>query len=332
MIIRSKSPLRLCFSGEGTDVSPYPEEHNGVVLSAAIDKFVFCTLKSTQEKSIEVKSLDYDIVAKYTCNSDYVFDGNLDLVKAAIKHMKAEKGMFNIYLHSDAPPGSGLGSSSAASVAITGLLKDLQNKPMTDYELAEVAYKIEREEVRIKGGKQDHYVSTFGGFSFIEFIGDKVIVNSLKIDMATINELQYHLLLCYTGHNKMLGNIIDQQMERYKENLDILERIKSITYEMKGALLTDKLDSFGELLDESWKYKKQLAGGITNSRIDKLYDAAKQHGAIGGKIMGAGGGGFMLFYCDFEKKHKVAEELEKLGSQIAEFDFELRGMQTWKVQ
>lgn len=330
MIFRSKAPLRLCFSGEGTDVSPYPEEHGGVVLSTAVDKFVFSTLKPTEEKGIEVKSLDYDIVAKYTSDKDYEYDGKLDLVKATIKYFKAEEEMFNIYIHSDAPPGSGLGASSAAAVSIAGLLKNFRNEPFTDYELAEIAYKIEREEVGIKGGKQDHYVSIFGGFNYIEFTGDRVIVNPLKIEMSTINELQYHLLLCYTGQNKLMGNIIEQQLEQYKQNLDSLERIKSVTHEMKNSLLTGELDRFGELLDESWNYKKLLARGITNSHIDKLHDTAKSKGAIGGKIMGAGGGGFMLFYCEFDKKHKVAEALEKLGGQIAEFDFELRGLQTWQ--
>ncbi|UCH88276.1 MAG: GHMP kinase [Thermoplasmata archaeon] len=331
MIFRCKAPLRLCFSGEGTDVPPFPEEHDGVVLSTAIDKFVFGTLKPTQEKSIEVKSLDYDIVAKYTTDKDLKYNGDLDLVKAAIKHLKADSGMYNIYLHSDAPPGSGLGSSSATAVAVVCLLKEWQNKPMTDYELAEVAYKVEREEVKIKGGKQDHYVTIFGGFNFIEFVGDKIIVNPLKIDMSTINELQYHLLLCYTGQNKLMGNIIDQQLQNYNDNIDTLERIKDITHEIKNKLLTNNLDQFGELLDESWKYKKQLAKDITNDQIDKLYDIAKKHGAVGGKIMGAGGGGFMLFYCEFDKKHNVAEELEKHGAQIAEFDFELRGIQSWQT-
>jgi D-glycero-alpha-D-manno-heptose-7-phosphate kinase len=331
MIYRSKAPLRLCFSGEGTDVSPFPEDHGGAVLSTSIDKFIYSTLKPTGEKSIEVTSLDYDIVAKYTTDRDLRYNGELDIVKAAIKHMKADSGMFNIYIHGDAPPGSGLGSSSATTVAIVGLLKDLQNVPLTEYELADLTYKVERQDLGIKGGKQDHYVSIFGGFNYIEFSGDKVIVNPLKIEMSTINELQYHLLLCYTGEIKLHANIIDRQLDRYKDNLDTLRRINDITGEMKTALLINDLDKFGELMDESWTYKKQLAEGITNKNIDKMYDTARSNGALGGKIMGAGGGGFMLLYCEFEKKHKVAERLEKLGAQITEFDFELRGLQTWKA-
>lgn len=331
MIYRSKAPLRLCFSGEGTDVSPFPEEHGGFVLSASIDKFVYSTLIPTEEKSIEVTSLDYDIIAKYMTERDLRYDGELDIVKAVIKKMKAESGMFSIYIHSDAPPGSGLGSSSATTVSIAGLFKDFQNLPMTEYELAELTYDIERRQLGIKGGKQDHYISIFGGFNYIEFSGDSVIVNPLKIEMSTINELQYHLLLCFTGKIKLHEKIIERQIERYLENKDTLERIKNITGDMKNALLVGDLDKFGELMDESWNYKKKLAKGISNKDIDKMYDTAMANGAIGGKIMGAGGGGFMLLYCEFDKKHKVAEKLEKLGAQITEFDFELRGLQTWKT-
>jgi D-glycero-alpha-D-manno-heptose-7-phosphate kinase len=329
MIHRCKAPLRLCFSGEGTDVPPYPQEHGGAVLSASIDKFVYSTLKPTQSNSIKVKSLDYDIVAKFDADEALRYDNDLKLINAAISRMKAEGGSYNIFIHSDAPPGSGLGSSSAAAVSIVGLLRSWQNIPMTDYEIAEIANKIEREDVGIKGGTQDPYISIFGGFNYLEFIEDKIIVNPLRIDRSTINEIQYHLLLCYTGQDKIPGNIIDQQIKNYRDNVDNLERLKDITNEMKNKLLTSDLDKFGELMDESWQYKKQLAKGITNDKIDKLYETAKEHGALGGKIMGAGGGGFMLLYCQFDSFHKVAEELEKKGAQAAKFNFDLRGLQSW---
>jgi D-glycero-alpha-D-manno-heptose-7-phosphate kinase len=343
MIIRSKAPLRISFSGGGSEVSPYKDEYGGVVLSATIEKYAYGSLRLREDRQITVASLDYDIVAKYNLDDEMNYDGELDLVKAVIKNKSLNKGFekgFDFFIHSDAPPGSGLGSSSTMVVALIGLLKHLQRLPLTNYEMANLAYHIEREDLGIKGGMQDQYAAVFGGFNFIEFGRgpglSNVVVNPLRIDTDVINELEYRLLLCYTGRTRLSANIISTQVEAYtKKEGDVLkamDELKTITTEMKNALLQKRLDDFGRLLHEAWDNKKKMAKQITNTTIDTLYETARQHGALGGKILGAGGGGYLLLYCEFDKKHVIAEELEKLGGQVVEFTFDRHGLQTWEVR
>lgn len=334
MIIRAKAPLRVSFGGGGTDVSPYPEERGGVVLSTTIDKYAYGTLIPRTVKSIEVKSLDYDIIAKYDVDSKFQYDGKLDLVKATIKVMQVKDGM-DLFLHSDAPPGSGLGTSSTLTVALIGLFSRAAAKPITDYEVAELAYHIERDEAGIKGGRQDQYAATFGGFNFIEFFDKVTIVNPLRINEETLNELQYRLMLCYIGKTRISAGIIDKQVNAYIQKEDevirALDNTKEIAIQMKNDLLRGHLDEFGSLLHEGWCNKKKFSSAITDPQIDELYEAARDKGAIGGKLLGAGGGGYFLLFCQFDKRHKVAEELERLGGKIVNFAFEPRGLRSWVV-
>jgi D-glycero-alpha-D-manno-heptose-7-phosphate kinase len=337
MIIRSKAPLRISFCGGGTDVSPYKDEYGGVVLSATIEKYAYGSLRLREDRNITVTSLDYDIVAKYHLDDDMHYDGELDLVKAVIKNLNnGFKQGFDFFLHSDAPPGSGLGSSSTMVVALIGLLKHLQRLPLTNYEIAELAFHVERRDLGIQGGMQDQYAAAFGGFNFIEFGPSSVVVNPLRIDADVINELEYRLLLCYTGRTRLSANIITTQVEAYvkkeEEVLKAMAEMKKITIELKNALLQARLDDFGCLLHEAWIHKKKMARQITNSTIDALYDTARNHGALGGKILGAGGGGYLLLYCPFDKKHIISAELEKLGGQVVEFTFDRHGLQTWEVR
>lgn len=332
MIHRSRAPLRISFCGGGTDVSPYVEERGGVVLNATINKYAYCSLIPREDDEIRVQSLDYDVVAKYNRGEEPQYNGELDLVKAVINKMGAPTG-FDLFMHSDAPPGSGLGSSSTVVVALLGLFRHWLRKPMTDYELAELAYQVERIDLGIEGGMQDQYAATFGGFNFIEFNRDAVIVNPLRIDSATLNELEYHLLLCYTGKTRLSANILRTQIEGYvtrkPEVVAGLDALKETTILMKNALLLGRLDEFGALLHHAWEHKKKLADRITDGYIDELYDIARRHGALGGKISGAGGGGFLLLYCQFDKRHIVAQKLEEAGGQMVEFGFERHGLQTW---
>jgi len=334
MIVRSKAPLRISFGGGGTDVPPYPEEKGGATLSTTIDKYAYCTLRESQDDSINVKSLDYDIAVKYHVNGELRYDGKLDLVKAAIKVLEVKNG-FDLFLHSDAPPGSGLGTSSALVVAIVGAFRHWLSLSLTDYEIAELAHHIEREEVGIKGGKQDQYAATFGGFNFIEFLGKTTVVNPLRIKRGTLNELEYRLMLCYTGATRTSAGIIDDQVSGYVQRKDdvvlALDETKRLASDMKNALLLGKLNEFGLLLHEAWCCKKRFSTKMTEPGIDELYEVARQEGAIGGKLLGAGGGGYLLFLCEFDKKHIVAEKLEEAGGKIVAFTFDLRGMQSWGV-
>ena len=315
---------------------PYPQQRGGVALNATINKYAYGTLiPDSPEGVLAVQSLDYDIVAKYRTDTDLVYDGKLDLVKAAVRRMLNqgnERGV-RLFLHSDAPPGSGLGSSSALVVALVGLFNHWLRLTRTNYEIADLAYQIERVDLGIKGGLQDQYAATFGGFNFMEFTGKTVVVNPLRIERSFINELEYNLLLCYTGKTRVSGHILDRQIQSYidqrNEVMEALDKLKQITLDMKRALLQGRLRDFGALLHDEWIHKQKLDGQISNPQIEELYQLALQNGALGGKITGAGGGGYLLLYCEFDKKHIVAEKLEQRGGQIVEFGFELRGLQTW---
>lgn len=337
MIIRSKAPLRISFAGGGTDVSPYVEERGGVVLSTTIDKYAYGSLRLRNDKNITVQSLDYDIMAKYHVDDDLLYDGELDLVKAVIKNMCNGNGRgLDFFMHSDAPPGSGLGSSSTVVVALIGLIQKWQRLPLTSYDIAELAYHIERIDLGIKGGMQDQYAAVFGGFNFIEFTKNAVIVNPLRIEADTLNELNYSLILCYTGRTRLSGNIINTQVNNYvrgeAEVLDAMDELKAITIDMKSALLQGRVADFGALLNDAWINKKKMAKQITSSSIDVLYETARKNGALGGKILGAGGGGYLMVHCPFDRKHIISEELEKLGGQVVEFAFDFHGLQTWEVR
>jgi D-glycero-alpha-D-manno-heptose-7-phosphate kinase len=257
-------------------------------------------------------------------------------VKAAILRLGAQNSDgFDIFLHTDAPPGSGLGSSSALIVGLVGLVKEFKRLALTDYDVAHLAYEIERQDLGIQGGLQDQYASSFGGFNFIEFEKDRVIVNPLRISQGVVNELEHNLLLCYTGSTRRSDHIIEDQKRRYEDNdeqtLHALRQQKQLAVHMKNALLQHRLDDFGNLLHCSWESKKQLSPKISNSVLDEIYAEARNHGAIGGKITGAGGGGYMLFYCPFKKKHKVAAALRKMGATATEIAFDNHGLQTWRA-
>ena len=219
-------------------------------------------------------------------------------------------------------------------VNLIGLMREFKSLPLTDYETAELAYQLERKELNIQGGMQDQYAAAFGGFNFIEFGADHVVVNPLRIHRDTSNELEHNLLLCYTGKPRANDGIIQDQVGRYEQHdekaMEGLRHQKSLAIEMKNLLLQRRLDDFGAKLDEAWGFKKQMSPKISNPHIDEMYDEARQHGALGGKITGAGGGGYLLLYCEYEKKHKVAEAVRKLGGVPTEFSFEFHGLQTWR--
>ena len=338
MFVRSKAPLRISFCGGGTDVSPYSEERGGLVLSATIDKYAYATLRPKSERDITVHSLDYNFVTKYNLEEPLPYDGSLDLVKAAINRLNTgenSEGM-DFFLHSDAPPGSGLGASSTLVVALIGLFKHRFHLPLTNYEIAELAFQIERVDMAIHGGKQDQYAATFGGFNLIEFSEGTAIVTPLRMPADVLNELHYNMLLCFTGKTRISSGIIETQVDNYMrrqdEVLQAMEELKAITERMKRALLQGHLTEFGGLLHDAWENKKRMAQQISPPFVDELYQTARNTGALGGKISGAGGGGYMFFYCDFERKHLVAEALEKMGARVVEFDFDFHGLQTWEVR
>jgi D-glycero-alpha-D-manno-heptose-7-phosphate kinase len=334
MDYRAKAPLRVSFAGGGTDVPPFPEREGGLVLSATINRFAYGSLKPRDDRQISIESADFAMEMTLGVDEDLVLDGKLDLVKGALMKLgRKDAPGFDLFLHANAPPGSGLGGSSTVMVALIGLLKEFHKLPLTDYEIAQLAYTVEREELGMKGGMQDQYAATFGGFNFIEFEADRVIVNPLRIPSDVMNELEHNMLLAYTGRTRQGDHIIDDQTKRFEggeeKALEGLRQQKQLAVEMKNALLQRKLNDFGELLGTAWRYKKQMSPRISTDFIDQAYDEAIQAGAIGGKVTGAGGGGYMLFYCPFERKHRVAQRLIEQGATVTDFAFAKEGLRTW---
>ncbi len=329
---RARAPLRISFCGGGTDVSPYPEEHGGMVLSATINQYAYASLRPRRDSRLTLASLDYDVVARYDHPRRLRLDGNLDLIKAVVRAFKVRRGA-DLWVHSDAPPGSGLGSSSTLVVALIGVMGEWLGRPLSGYEVAELAYRIERVDLGLAGGRQDQYAAAFGGFNFIEFLGDATVVNPLRIRPDVLNELEYRLLLCYMGQTRQSAKIIERQTAAYRAGrppvVQALHRLREETLEMKKALLLGQVDALGELLHQAWEAKKNLDENISNSQVDRLYRLARREGAIGGKMPGAGGGGYFLLLSRFDRKHRVAAALEKHGGQVVPFQFERRGLVTW---
>jgi D-glycero-alpha-D-manno-heptose-7-phosphate kinase len=336
-LLRARAPLRVSFAGGGTDVPPYPAEQGGLVLSATINRYAYGTLRPRQDRQIGIQSLDLDAVASIALEDVQPNGDRLDLIRAAVHKLASDSPHgFDLFLHSAAPPGSGLGSSSAVVVTLVGLLSTHMKMPLTDYEKARLAYTVEREDLGLKGGTQDQYAAVFGGFNFMEFREDDVIVNPLRISPDTIHELEYNLLLCFTGGTRVSDHIIDDQTSRYRSQesstLDGLQVQKELAMEMKNALLQGNLTEFGALLDRAWAYKKMMSPKITNDHIDELYDEAMRQGALGGKVTGAGGGGYMLLYCHYDTKHKVRAALSALGAEAIDFQFDHAGLTTWSYR
>jgi D-glycero-alpha-D-manno-heptose-7-phosphate kinase len=303
-----------------------------LVLSATINQYAYASLRPRRDSRLTLASLDYDVVARYDHPRRLKLDGNLDLIKAVVRAFKVRRGA-GLWVHSDAPPGSGLGSSSTLVVALIGVMSEWLGRPLASYDVAELAYRIERVDLGLAGGRQDQYAAAFGGFNFIEFGAEGTVVNPLRIRPDVLNELEYRLLLCYMGQTRQSARIIERQTAAYRAGeaavVEALHRLKGETLEMKKALLLGKVDALGELLHQAWESKKRLDEGISNSHVDRLYRLARREGAIGGKMPGAGGGGYFLLLTRFDRKHRVAAVLEKHGGQVVPFQFERRGLVTW---
>ena len=331
MVIRGRAPLRVSFGGGGTDVEPFCVNQGGAIIGSTINKYAYCSIVPRDDEEIIVHSLDFDMTVKYNTRENYVYDGKLDLVKAALKGMDIRQGC-EVYLQCDAPPGSGLGTSSTVMVAMLAAMARWKGVEMDAYRLADLADEVERADLKIAGGYQDQYAATFGGFNFIEFHGrNNVVVNPLRIKKDIIHELQYNLLLCYTGNIHISANIIKDQVQNYekKDGFEAMCEVKALAYAMKDELLKGNLHSFGKLLNYGWESKKRMSSKITNPQVDALYNEAMAAGALGGKLLGAGGGGYLLMYCPYNLRHKVAARLEAAGGQLTDWCFELRGAQSW---
>lgn len=339
-VLRARAPLRVSFAGGGTDVAPFPEREGGAVLSATIGSYSYATLRPRTDGLITVESHDYGTSIGYEVGTPLVLDGTLDLPKAAIARIMALEGAmasdgFDLFLHTNAPPGSGLGSSSAVMVAVIDLVGRHCGLDLGPHEIAELAYRLEREDLGIPGGSQDQYAAAFGGFNFMEFRRDgEVVVNPLRVRPDTVHELEHNMLLAYTGRTRVSDHIIEDQVARYETgNADAVAGLRAqrdLADAMRVELLRGRVDELGRLLGEAWREKQRMSARITTPLISEAVELALSSGALGGKVTGAGGGGHMIFICEFERRHVVADALIRIGLSVSEFTFTKHGVTTWK--
>ena len=339
MIIRSKAPLRLGLAGGGTDVSPYSDLYGGAILNATINMFAYTTLEPTDDGKMVFESPDRKLREEYDSAECVDTDGFFVLHKGVynriVRQFTHKPLSFRIASYVDVPPGSGLGTSSTLVVSILGAFVEWLKLPLGEYDIARLAYEIERVDLGMSGGKQDQYAATFGGFNFMEFNKENVIVNPLRIRNRYADELAHNLVLYYTDTSHVSAEIIEEQQKNVRaknsQSIEAMHKLKEQAVQMKEALLRGNIDRIGEILDFGWRYKKQMASSITNPRIDGIYNAAKEAGASGGKISGAGGGGFMFFYCPGVTRYAVVEALQQFGGKAKRYEFVNEGLKTWTM-
>ncbi len=342
MIIRSKAPLRLGLAGGGTDVSPYSNEFGGYVLNATINMHSYCTIEETDNGNITFEAIDRNEKYETNIKSYIELDGLLDLHKGVYNRIVKDFNRgeplpaFKMTTFSEAPAGSGLGSSSTMVVAILNAYVEWLKLPLGEYDIANLAYKIERIDIGLSGGKQDQYAATFGGFNFMEFYEkDRVIVNPLRIKNWIKNELEHRMLLFYTGTSRDSAKIIDEQVKNAtkKDNRSIegMHELKKNALIMKEAVLKGDFELFTECLGNGWNAKKKTASVISNPLIEEIYEEAIKNGAKAGKISGAGGGGFMMFVIDPLKRIQIKKALKKYEGNVMEFSFSDKGIEAWTL-
>lgn len=340
MIIRSKAPLRLGLAGGGSDVSPYSDIYGGLVLNATINLYTYCTIEEIDEDRIVINSYDANCFESYPLSSELGIDGNASLIKGVynriVKDYQIVQRGFRITTYNDAPVGSGLGTSSSMVVCILKAFIEWLSLPLGDYETSRLAYEIERKDLKLSGGKQDQYAAAFGGFNFMEFLKeDLVIVNPLKIKRWIVDELEASIVLYFTGASRSSAKIINEQKENTtKGNSDAIEamhKIKQSAIDMKLALLKGDMQAFADILGKGWENKKKMANAITNPMIQEAFDTAIPAGALSGKVSGAGGGGFIMFMVEPTKKKDVINALGKLSGFVMPFQFTEGGAHGWKI-
>lgn len=338
--VRARAPLRLGFAGGGTDVSPYSDEYGGYVLNATIDKYAYVTIQARQE-GVELIAADTGASWSGPASGQLEIHRGLELHAGVYNrivrdYLHGEAISITAITHSEAPPGSGLGSSSAMVVALIQAYVEYLALPLGEYDIARLAFRIEREDLGFAGGKQDQYAAAFGGFNFMEFYTDRIIVNPLRIKTSALAELESSLILFYTGVSRESARIINEQTKnmvaRNDDAMQALHRVKAEALRMKEAILRSDWADFAGAMRDSWEAKKRMASTISNLMIDTIYSAALSSGALGGKVSGAGGGGFMMFVADPARRPEVIRALSQFPGQVMTAVFVKHGAHSWRVE
>ena len=331
---QARAPVRISFGGGGSDLTHYFSDASGAVINSAISLYSHATLRMRNDEKIIIHSRDLGETF-YADNfaSSMQTNGRFCLIQALLKAIQPDFG-FELYLHSDFPMNSGLGGSAVISAAVLGCFNQFRQDQWDLHEVAELAYQAERLYLGVAGGWQDQYATVFGGFNFMEFRMDQNIVHPLRIHSDTLLELEESLILCDTVTTHDSGEIHQDQRQQMQQD-HIRQQVKTnveLSYRMRNQLLRGKLLQFGQSLHEAWQLKRQFSSKISTARLDDIYNSALKHGAIGGKLLGAGGGGFFIFYVPPFHKHDLMNNLEQAGLKIQTFRFEPEGLRAWTAR
>lgn len=334
-IIRAKAPFRVSFGGGGTDMPPYCTEHGGCVINTAIDRHIYITLKPRDDKNIRVISIEYNYKRVFPIG-DKNYDDGFEIFKGIVNVLDIKYG-FDIFTSSELPPGSGMGGSSTLSVALIGAFNEYYNLGLSKHNIAQKAFEIERLELKQKGGYQDQFAAAYGGFNFMEFT-DEVKVIPIQTNRKMMNELHFRLILCYVGGTHFSSEIQDEVLKGYKfekkSYMDAMQDLKNVAHSMKNIVESNdlsELNEFGKQIHEGWIAKKSLSSKISNKNIENFYLTSRKFGVLGGKLLGAGGGGHLLLFSEPGKKHRVIHELEAIGGKVINFHFNPEGLEVWKI-
>jgi D-glycero-alpha-D-manno-heptose-7-phosphate kinase len=314
--------------------------YGGAILNATLSLYANATIEPISENKIILEAIDRNEEQQFDWTEALPINGSLDLLKGVYNRIQKDYNLkqqgFRLSTYVDAPAGSGLGTSSTLVVAIIGAFAEMLRLPLGEYDMAHYAFDIERKDLNLAGGKQDQYAATFGGVNFMEFYGDdKVIVNPLRVKQQHLFELENNLVLYYTSTSRESAEIIKKQSknvtDKKESSIEAMHQLKQQAQMMKEALLKGRLHEIGEILDFGFQQKRQMAEGISNPLMEDIYETAKKAGATGGKISGAGGGGFMIFYCPGNTKYKVIKSLENFGGRHRNYQFVEHGLKTWTI-
>ncbi len=323
-----RAPVRISFAGGGTDLPDYYERFGGMVVSAAIDKYFYVFVNDGQSEDVQVTSSDYRAFYRWSPDEEPVWDGDLRLPRAILHEFAVGPGL-SIFLASEIPPGTGLGSSSTVAVALVKALSTLKGQRLTPGEVAETAAQIEIERLGSPIGKQDQYAAAFGGVNALRFETEGVHVKPLLLSPQLRATLQSRLLLFFTGTARSANAILREQRASTRRNdgavLESLHTLKALARETQETLESGQVSRLGEILHEGWMVKKRLAEGISNEHIEEIYQRARAAGALGGKVTGAGGGGFLLLYCEEERQPALCQAMTSLGLRRMDIRFDEGG-------
>jgi D-glycero-alpha-D-manno-heptose-7-phosphate kinase len=324
----ARAPVRISFAGGGTDLPSYYDRYGGMVVSAAIDKYFYVFMTVNKGDTIQIMSSDYHTFFRQSAEATMIWDGDLSLPRAILNHFNVREGL-SMFLASQIPPGTGLGSSSTVAVATIKALTSLLGLRLSKHEIAELASYIEIEKLGMPIGKQDQFAAAFGGVNAFTFGSERVDVEPVRIRPETVERIEQNVLLFYTGAARESARVLGEQNRSTQANdaqvVASLHALKQMAVEVRRCLQSGDLDAFGELLHAAWEQKKRLASGISSPQIDEWYAAARMGGALGGKITGAGGGGFLMVYCPQGTGNRVTAVLEEQGLKRMDFAIDFDG-------